>query len=125
MIDAKRNLNTTYRVDRLSDGIHLKTFPLAPEAVAEAWYRMDQIPQWLIEAMALLDAAAPSNVPDIGHRVGESLYWIEPPLRDTAGHRIAADINARLALRAKADDQTDEALGLWWAVFAERYEKTP
>lgn len=125
MIDAKRNLNTTYRVDRLSDGIHLKTFPPAPEAVAEAWYRTDQIPQWLLEAMALLDAAAPSSIPDLGHRVGELVYWIEPPLRDTAGERIAADINARLALRAKADGHTDEALGPWWAVFGERYEKTP
>jgi hypothetical protein len=125
MIDAKRNLNTTYRVNRLSDGIHLKTFPPAPEAVTEAWYRMDQIPQWLIEAMALLDAASPARIPDLGHRIGESLYWIEPPSRNTAGDRIAADINARLALSAKADDETDEALGLWWAVFGERHEKTP
>jgi hypothetical protein len=125
MIDAKRNLNTTYRVNRLSDGIYLRTFPLGPEAVTEAWYRMDQIPQWLIEAMALLDAASPARIPDLGHRIGESLYWIEPPSRNTAGDRIAADINARLALIAKANDETDEALGLWWAVFGGRYEKTP
>lgn len=109
MIDAKRNLNTTYRVDRRLDGIYLRTFPPAPTRVAEAWYRMDQIPQWLIEAMALLDAAAPAGIPDIGYRLGELVYWIEPPSHNAAGDRIAADINARLALRAKAEDETDEA----------------
>lgn len=123
MIDAKRNLNTTYRVSRLPDGIHLKTFPLAPEAVAEAWYRMDQIPQWLIEAMALLDAAAPASIPDLGHRVGELVYWIEPPPRDTAGHRIAAllsplDHNRGEALMGKATDE-------WREITGERREKTP
>lgn len=109
MIDAKRNPNTTYRVDRRLDGIYLRTFPPAPERVAEAWYRMDQIPQWLIEAMALLDAAAPASIPDIGYRLGKLVYWVEPPWRNTAGDRIVADINARLALRAKAEDETDEA----------------
>ena len=115
MIDAKRNLNTTYRVSRLPDGIHLKTFPQVPEAVAEAWYRTDQIPQWLLEAMALLDAAAPSSIPDIGHRVGKMVYWIEPPLRDTAGDRIAANINARLALLVRSEDEIKEV----------EHEKTP
>lgn len=113
MIDAKRNLNTTYRVDRLSDGIHLKTFPPTPRPVVEAWYRTDQIPQWLIEAMALLDAAAPSNVPDIGHRVGEMVYWIEPPLRNTAGNRIAAalDPNRGQALLDKWEDESRYVAG--------------
>lgn len=114
MIDAKRNPNTTYRVDRVfDDGIYLKTFPLAPEAVAEAWYRTDQIPQWLIEAMALLDAAAPASIPDLGHRVGESLYWIEPPSRNTAGDRIAAalDPNRSEALLAKWEDESRYVAG--------------
>ena len=107
MIDAKRNLNTTYRVDRRLDGIYLKTFPPAPEAVAEAWYRMDQIPQWLIEAMALLDAASPARIHDLGHRLGELVYWIEPPLRNTAGDRIAAalDPNWSEALLHKWEDE--------------------
>lgn len=123
MIDAKRNLNTTYRLNRQPGGVYIKTFPPAPEAVAEAWYRTDQIPQWLLEAMALLDAAAPSNVPDIGHRVGEMVYWIEPPLRDTAGHRIAAmlsplDHNRGEALLGKWIDESHEAVRV-------RYEKTP
>jgi len=123
MIDAKRNLNTTYRLDRRLDGVYIRTFPPAPEAVAEAWYRTDQIPQWLLEAMALLDAAAPANVSDIGHRVGEMVYWIEPPLRDTAGHRIAAmlsplDHNRGEALLGKWTDESHEAVRV-------RYEKTP
>lgn len=91
MIDAQRNLNTTYRVDRQHhDGIHLKTFPPAPEVVAEGWYRMDQLPQWLIEAMALLDAAHPEGIPDLGHKVGNTTYWVEPPTRNTSGARISA-----------------------------------
>lgn len=112
MIDAKRNLNTTYRVDRRLDGIYLRVFPRAPRPVAEAWYRTDQIPQWLLEAMALLDAAAPANIPDIGHRVGELVYWIEPPLRDTAGDRIAAalDPNRGQALLARWEDSKRQAL---------------
>lgn len=115
MIDAKRNLNTTYRVDRRLDGIYLRVFPPAPRPVVEAWYRMDQIPQWLIEAMALLDAAAPARIPDLGHRLGELVYWIEPPLRNTAGDKITTILTESAVHRsceivyAKAADETDEA----------------
>lgn len=115
MIDAKRNPNTTYRVDRRLDGIYLRTFPPAPERVAEAWYRMDQIPQWLIEAMALLDAAAPASIPDIGYRLGELVYWVEPPWRNTAGDRSTTILTESAVHRsceiiyAKAEDETDEA----------------
>lgn len=118
MIDAKRNLNTTYRVDRVfDDGIYLRVFPPAPRPVVEAWYRTDQIPQWLIEAMALLDAAAPASIPDIGHRVGELVYWIEPPLRNTAGHRIAEMLpplggNRGAVLMSKAADEWREKVGV-------------
>ena len=113
MIDAKRNLNTTYRVDRRLDGIYLRVFPPAPRPVVEAWYRMDQIPQWLIEAMALLDAAVPASIPDLGHRVGELVYWIEPPLRNTAGDRIAAalDPNRSEALLDKWEDESRYVAG--------------
>lgn len=100
MIDAKRNLSTTYRISRhSSEGVTLKTYPPSPSPVTDAWYRMDQLPQWMIEAMALLDAASPAGVEGLGHRVGEITYWIEPPPRDTAGDRIAAKVNQAMMQR--------------------------
>jgi len=112
MIDATRNLSTTYRVDRRLDGIYLRVFPPAPRPVVEAWYRTDQIPQWLIEAMALLDAAAPASIPDLGYRVGELVYWIEPPSRNTAGERTAAALDPNLG-QVFIDMTTDKANEVW------------
>lgn len=121
MIDARRNLSTTYRVNRERGGVLVRTFPPAADPVTEGWYRMDQLPQWLVEAMALLDAAHPEGIHDLGRRVGDTTYWVEPPTRDTAGDRIAGTVNDRLALRAKADDEVNGA----WREALERYEKTP
>lgn len=124
MIDAVRNMRTTYRISRhSSEGVTLKTYPTSPSPVTDAWYRMDQLPQWMLTAMALLDAASPAGVEGLGHRVGEITYWIEPPPRDTAGHRIAAllsplDHNRGEALMGKATDE-------WREITGERREKTP
>ena len=79
MIDEERDLNTTYRIDLHPGGIFLRTFPRVPQPVCDGWYRTDQIPQWMVEAIALLDAAYPSAIPDIGVRIGVRSYWIEPP----------------------------------------------
>ena len=110
MIDTQRNLSTTYRISRhSSEGVTLKTYPPSPSPVTDAWYRMDQLPQWMLTAMALLDAASPAGVEGLGHRVGEITYWIEPPPRDTAGDRIA-DINRVTASIVK---KVDELPQLW------------
>jgi len=94
MIDEERDLNTTYRLSKHSaEGVTLKTYPPSPSPVTDAWYRMDQLPKWMITAIALLDAASPAEVEGLGHRIGEITYWIEPPSRGTAGDRIAAKIN--------------------------------
>lgn len=131
MIDAQRNLNTTYRVNRERGGALVRTYPPADKPVSQGWYRIDQLPQWLVEAMALLDAAHPEGIPDLGHRVGDATYWVEPPTRGTAGERIAAMVpawdklaamvNDRRAYRDKADDETNERLKPWYAEYGHRY----
>ena len=78
MIDGQRNPETTYRVQRSNDlAVIVKSYPRVPSPVTDGWYRNDQIPQWLVEAMALLDAAFPEPVPDIGRRLGDNTYWVE------------------------------------------------
>lgn len=120
MIDAVRNLDTTYRISRhSSEGVTLKTYPPSPSPVTDAWYRMDQLPQWMLTAIALLDAASPAGVEGLGHRVGEITYWIEPPPRDTAGDRIAAlvsplDINRITASIVKKVDEISQMCPQLW-----------
>lgn len=110
MIVEQRNLDTTYRISREdAEGVKLTIYPPNPLPVTEGWYRMDQLPQWMIGAMALLDAASPGVVGGIGQRISEITYWIEPPPKDTAGDRIAAflrrpDPNRNGALIAKVGD---------------------
>lgn len=100
MIDAVRNLSTTYRLSRHSvEGVTLRVYPPASEPISEGWYRMDQLPSWMIEAIALLDAASPGEVEGLGRKVGEITYWIEPPPRGTAGDRIAAKVNKAMMQR--------------------------
>ena len=78
MIDEQRNPETTYRVQRSNNlAVIVKSYPRVPSAVTDGWYRNDQIPQWLVEAMALLDAAFPEPVTNIGRRLGDNTYWVE------------------------------------------------
>ena len=78
MIDEQRNPDTTYRVQRSNDlAIIVKSYPKVPSPVTDGWYRNDQIPQWLVEAMALLDAAFPEPVLGTGRRLGDNTYWVE------------------------------------------------
>lgn len=78
MIDEQRNPETTYRVQRSNDlAVIVKAYPKTPSPVTDGWYRNDQIPDWLAEAMALLDAAFPEPVPNIGRRLGDNTYWVE------------------------------------------------
>lgn len=119
MIDAVRNLDTTYRISRhSSEGVTLKTYPPSPSPVTDAWYRMDQLPQWMLTAIALLDAASPAGVEGLGHRVGEITYWIEPPPRDTAG-----DINRTTASIVKKVDEISQRYPQLWEPDPD--EKTP
>ena len=91
MIDEQRNPETTYRVQRGNDlAVVVKSYPKVPSPIADGWYRNDQIPQWLVEAMALLDAAFPEPVTNIGRRLGDNTYWVEavdtvPPATPYAG----------------------------------------
>jgi hypothetical protein len=55
----------------------VKSYPRVPSPVTDGWYRNDQIPHWLVEAMALLDAAFPEPVTNIGRRLGGNTYWVE------------------------------------------------
>jgi hypothetical protein len=78
MIDEQRNPETTYRVQRSNNlAVVVKSYPKVPSPVADGWYRNDQIPHWLVEAMALLDAASPEPVTNIGRRLGDNTYWVE------------------------------------------------
>ena len=128
MIDAQRNLSTTYRINRERGGALVRTYPPATDPVSQGWYRIDQLPQWLVEAMALLDAAHPEGIPDLGHRVGNTTYWVEPPTRGTAGERISALLTESSLNRScqiimsKAMDETNET---WRKEMGVEHEKTP
>jgi hypothetical protein len=97
MIDQERNLQTTYRIERHvlegQDGVDVTAYPKTPTPTLEGWYRTDQLPQWLVEAMALLDAAYPGLVFNLGYRISDTTYWIEPVQPSTSGHQIAEMIN--------------------------------
>lgn len=127
MIDAVRNLSTTYRLSRHSvEGVTLRVYPPASEPISEGWYRMDQLPSWMIEAIALLDAAHPGEVEGLGRRIGVDTYWIEPAPRDTAGDRIGALLTEKNLIRswvvafAKATDENEET----WREAVVAHEKT-
>lgn len=89
MLDPDRNYKTTYRVAVYPGGLYeVSTYPKAPGKIAVASYRFDLLPQWLQEAMHLLDWAHPEDVKGLGRKVGDKregeTYWIEgqdgPPM---------------------------------------------
>jgi hypothetical protein len=106
MIDEQRNPETTYRVQRSNDlAVFVKSYPKVPSPVADGWYRNDQIPQWLVEAMALLDAAFPEPVLDIGRRLGDNTYWVEA-VDSTPAEGAYASLIRDIMLAQKFRDKT-------------------
>lgn len=76
MLDQERNPKTSYRVMEQGDLYVVSTYPKSPGPVAVTSYRFDLLPQWLQEAMHLLDWAHPEEVKELGRKVGDT-YWIE------------------------------------------------
>lgn len=76
MLDPQRNPKTSYRVMFTGDLYVVSTYPKSPDPIAVASYRFDLLPQWLQEAMHLLDWAHPEEVKELGRKVGDT-YWIE------------------------------------------------
>lgn len=83
MIDAERNLQTTYRIavwQQEGDEVALyevSVYPKTPEKINVSAYRFDLLPKWLQEAIHLLDWAYPEEVAGLGRRVGDDTYWVE------------------------------------------------
>jgi hypothetical protein len=82
MLDPERNLKASYHINTTpldNPGLILvTTYPKSPDKLQMGYYRRGALPRWMIEAMALLDAGHPEQVYNIGVRVGENSYWIEP-----------------------------------------------
>lgn len=84
MLDAQRNLSTTYRISIWPDQLYEVTiYPRAPTPIAIHAYRFDMLPQWMQEAIHLLDWAHPEEVKALGRKVGET-YWVDAQLEETA-----------------------------------------
>lgn len=82
MLDSERNPKTTYRVSQVGDLYVVTTYPKSPDPIATASYRFDLLPQWMQEAMHILDWAHPEFIEGLGKRVGRTdngtaVYWIE------------------------------------------------
>lgn len=89
MLDSERNPKTTYRVSQVGDLYVVTTYPKSPDPIAVASYRFDLLPQWLQEAMHILDWAHPEFIEGLGKRVGPTdtamaVYWIEAQEGDYA-----------------------------------------
>jgi hypothetical protein len=82
MLDPERDPDASYHINtnpvKNPGLIDITIYPKTPGDVRSGLYRRDVLPRWMIEAMALLDAGHPEQVHDIGVRVGENSYWIEP-----------------------------------------------
>jgi hypothetical protein len=82
MLDPKRDPKSSYHINASSnlppEYVYVTTYPPMPEEVRTGTYRRDVLPRWMVEAMALLDAGHPETIYNIGVRVGENSYWIEP-----------------------------------------------
>jgi hypothetical protein len=82
MLDPKRNPKSSYHINATlslpPEYVNVTTYPPMPEEVHTGTYRRDVLPRWMLEAMALLDAGHPETIYNIGVRVGENSYWIEP-----------------------------------------------
>jgi hypothetical protein len=82
MLDPKRDPKSSYHIipsmDLPLEYVCITTYPPMPEEVRTGTYRRDVLPRWMVEAMALLDAGHPETIYNIGVRVGENSYWIEP-----------------------------------------------
>ena len=77
MLDQERNPKTSYRVSPALGGLYVvSVYPKSPGPIAVTSYRFDLLPQWLQEAIHLLDWAYPEEVKELGRKVGET-YWIE------------------------------------------------
>ena len=53
MIDAKREMTTTYQVQLDAKGMFfVMVYPKSPKPIAQhrQWYRLDLLPQWMQEA---------------------------------------------------------------------------
>lgn len=82
MLDPERNPKSSYHINTAPslppEYVFVTTYPPMPAEVFNGTYRRDVLPRWMVELMALLDAGHPETIHNIGVRVGENSYWIEP-----------------------------------------------
>jgi hypothetical protein len=80
MLDPERNPKSSYHIRPAETPglVYVTTYPPMPEELRAGTYRHDILPRWMVELMALLDAGHPETIYNIGVRVGENSYWIEP-----------------------------------------------
>lgn len=79
MIDAERDPTTTYHVVPEPSGLYYITvYPRNPKPLAHRRYRVDVLPEWMLEGIRLMDIAGSGvriesmNMLKIGDR-----YWFE------------------------------------------------
>lgn len=89
MLDPQRIITTTYRFKTIEpDYFEVTTYPRYPSLVVDSVYRFDVMPDWMQDAIRMLDAAGDGHpVNGLGRRVG-GVYWVEAELeKETTGLR--------------------------------------
>lgn len=81
-LPTERNTQTIYRVDRSElhyENQTLYTVSVFAESlppVTKTTCRFDMLPQWMQDAIAMLDTAGKGvTVPNVGRRIGDT-YWL-------------------------------------------------
>lgn len=83
MLDNERNTSTSYFIRKLPEddlSCYVKTYPkriYSSDNMVFGTYRYDAMPEWMVEGMRMLDAAAVDGVADIpGYgQLSSGGYW--------------------------------------------------
>lgn len=86
MLDPQRIITTTYRFRVTEPGyFEVTTYPKYPSLVVDSVYRFDVLPDWIQDAIRMLDAAGVGYPVDgLGRKVGDT-YWVEAELEEITG----------------------------------------
>lgn len=81
IIDPKRCIQTTYKLtcmpDVRNDTFDVTVYPRSPAKIAQAFYRLDVLPEWVRHYIRVMDIAGCGYVVDsVGRKIGNT-YWIE------------------------------------------------
>lgn len=73
----ERNHDWLYRIKKEEDGLYVVIVYPSDKAVPVSKLRVDILPEWMRDAMRLLDLAGTGHkVNGVGVRYGEDFYWI-------------------------------------------------